>query len=75
MNNNTNNKAKCHQCEFLDWNFFDGSYSFDGVHQCGLHGGAIVDPDGEQPDLDHHGGCGFIPLQGVRQYSIPPWLW
>lgn len=37
---------------------------------CGLHGCARVDPDGPQQDLDHQGGCGFIPASRPRQLEL-----
>ena len=50
-------KARCRQCEYLN-------------QDCGLHGRARVDPDGEQPDLNHHGGCGFNRATEPRQYNL-----
>lgn len=61
--------ARCHQCHFLNWYFIDHTH-VSAPWFCGLHGGALVDPDGEQQDLDHHGGCGFMPLEGSRQLRL-----
>lgn len=52
-------KAKCSQCRYLNYNFFDGTYENKVPPFCGLHGRARVDPDGEQRNLNHEGGCGF----------------
>ncbi|MBQ1611159.1 MAG: hypothetical protein II087_04600 [Muribaculaceae bacterium] len=46
-------------------------YEYDGKsHFCGLHGGEIVDPNGEQPDLDRKGGCGYIPKEEPQQLEL-----
>lgn len=66
-------KTRCYECMFLNWDFLSGEY-WPGDWFCGLHGGAPVDPNGNQPDLNHHGSCGFIPLEGQRQFVIPPYL-
>ena len=62
-------KAKCRQCEFLNWDFITNDYE-SGPWFCGLHGRSRIDPDGDQPDLNHHGGCGFIKATAVRQYQL-----
>lgn len=56
-------KIKCRLCVNLDYNAFFRRYEnrSDGEHFCGCHGMAQVDPDGEQLNLDHRGGCGFFP--------------
>lgn len=56
---------------FLNWFFVTGEY-WAGDYFCGLHGSASVDPDGEQIDFDHHGGCGFVKIEGSRQLVFPP---
>ena len=55
---------------FLNWDFITGEYE-SGPWFCGLHGGARVDPDGVQRDLDNRGGCGFIANRETRQIRIP----
>lgn len=62
-------KARCRQCMCLNFDFILDEYE-SGDWFCGLHGHACVDPDGEQPDLDHQGGCGFIEAEEPRQYSL-----
>lgn len=62
-------KTRCKTCEFLNWDFITGDYT-PGPWFCGLHGRTSVDPDGEQRDLDHRGGCGYIKSTEPRQYSI-----
>ena len=37
---------------------------------CGLHGCTRVDPNGKQQNLDHDGGCGFIPKHQPEQLTI-----
>lgn len=66
-------KARCHECFYLNWYYLTGEY-WAGDWFCGLHGSATVNPDGNQPDFDHKGGCGFHPIQGTRQMTIPPWM-
>ena len=48
----------------LDYDFLSGRYEQrpNGQHVCGLHGCTPVNPDGEQVNLDHKGGCGFIKM-------------
>lgn len=62
-------KARCRQCEYLNFDFIFNVYE-SGDWFCGLHGRALVDPDGEQPDLDHKGGCGFNKAEESRQFSL-----
>ena len=62
-------KAMCRQCEYLNWDWLTHEYE-SGPYFCGLHGRASVDPDGEQPDLNHKGGCGFSPSSEPRQYNL-----
>lgn len=52
-------KARCRNCMWLNYDFFDKKYERDGEPFCGLHGRASVDPDGWQQNLDRRGGCGF----------------
>ncbi|MBR1464303.1 MAG: hypothetical protein IJ604_13145 [Prevotella sp.] len=58
-------KIKCRLCTYLDYDFFERRFEnrTEGNHYCGLHGRAQVDPDGEQVNLDHRGGCGFCSKQ------------
>lgn len=55
-------RAKCRHCVALDYDFIEDRPDFrsDGHHVCGLHGCAPVDPDGDQPNFNHYGSCGFI---------------
>lgn len=62
-------KARCRSCYWLNWDFISGEY-VSGQWFCGLHGGTCVDPDGEQRDLNHHGGCGYVFASGMRQLRI-----
>lgn len=62
-------KARCRQCEYLNQDWLTREYE-TGEWFCGLHGRAHVDPDGEQPDLNHHGGCGFNRATEPRQYNL-----
>lgn len=59
---------RCRECFFfqhyIPTNEYDRSRNF-----CGLHGCTTVDPDGEQRDLDHSGGCGYVP-NIVRQLTV-----
>lgn len=66
-------KARCNKCHYLDYDVFTDSYHFgvwDNRHRCGLHGCAEVDPEGEQPNLDRHGSCGFMPIYKPRQLRL-----
>lgn len=64
-----NRRARCRDCQFLNWNFLTNEIEDDGNgHFCGLHGGASVDPDGMQLNLDHKGACGFSSKN--RQLSL-----
>lgn len=62
-------KARCRECYYLNWNYLTLDYEV-GDWFCGLHGMAAVDPDGDQPDLNHHGGCGFHKADEPRQYQL-----
>ena len=55
----TENKTRCRQCAYLDYDFLDDIKEITEEHFCGLHGRVRVDIDGKQPDLNHKGGCGF----------------
>lgn len=63
-------KARCRRCYYLNLDFIDLTYEDDCPPFCGLHGRSRIDPDGEQPDLDHHGGCGFSPKEQEYQLSM-----
>ena len=54
-------KVKCKTCAWLNYSFIFDRYQQrkKGDNICGLHGGASVDIDGEQPNLDNRGGCGY----------------
>ena len=62
-------KARCRSCYWLNWDFVTDDYECRPWF-CGLHGGTRVDPDGEQRDLNHHGGCGYVFASGMRQLRI-----
>lgn len=62
-------KARCKSCYWLNWDFASNEY-VGGPWFCGLHGCARVDPDGEQRDLDHRGGCGYMFADGMRQLRL-----
>lgn len=65
------NKAQCRKCQHLDYDHLSDQKEFcqAGEHFCGLHGRTRVDPDGEQMDLNHKGGCGFIQKQPTPKPS------
>lgn len=64
-------KARCNTCLCLDYSFMLDRYEYDGKsHFCGLHGGETVDPNGEQPNLDRKGGCGYIPKEEPQQLEL-----
>lgn len=63
-------KARCRNCECLNFDFVSGKYEFPEHDFCGLHGRTRVDLDGDQPDLNHHGGCGFMPKQGEKARQL-----
>lgn len=69
MKDDTRQSARCRECYWLNLDVFSDEYE-SGEWFCGLHGRAAVDPDGEQPDLDHRGGCGFSEFHGERQFSL-----
>lgn len=52
-------KMKYRRCRYLNYDFLDEKYEPELPPFCGLHGRTKVDPDGEQQDLNHRGGCGF----------------
>ena len=52
-------KMKCRRCKYLNFDFLEDKYEPESPPFCGLHGRTEVDPDGEQQNLDHRGGCGF----------------
>lgn len=62
-------KARCRSCYWLNWDFISGEY-VSGQWFCGLHGCTRVDPDGEQLDLDHRGGCGYMKATEPRQLRL-----
>lgn len=67
------NKMRCADCYWLDWDFVTHRHiplRNPGFHYCGLHGRAQVDPNGEQQNLDRHGGCGFMPVQEPIQLEL-----
>lgn len=55
----TTSKMRCNRCEYLNYDFICHCYEPDDPPFCGLHGRERVDPDGEQADLNHRGGCGY----------------
>lgn len=63
---------RCWKCQHLDYDHISDCQEQPqpGEHFCGLHGRTRVDPDGEQMDLDHHGGCGFSPRKQAVQLSL-----
>jgi hypothetical protein len=64
-------KARCRTCEYFEWYFITGEKDHDFMKsRCGLHGGAVVDPDGEQPNMDHRGGCGYNPEHRVNVVQL-----
>lgn len=63
-------KMKCRRCRYLNYDFLNDKYEPELPPFCGLHGRTKVDPDGEQQDLDHRGGCGFIPTSRPRQLEL-----
>jgi hypothetical protein len=60
---------RCYGCEYLNYDFLDDIYEH-GEPFCGLHGRAPVDPNGPQQDLNHHGGCGYSPIDKGAQTSL-----
>lgn len=62
-------KSLCRRCHYLNLDFITGEHA-GGDWFCGLHGRSRVDPDGEQQDLNHRGGCGFIPRTDSGQLSL-----
>ena len=66
------NPMRCWRCAYLDYDCIGECQEqpLPGEHFCGLHGRARVDPDGEQMDLDHHGGCGFAPRKEAVQLEL-----
>lgn len=48
------------ECINLNYDYITDQYELDLPPFCGLHGHARVDPDGQQQNLDHCGGCGFV---------------
>lgn len=58
-------KMRCRECFCYNYDFISNKYEV-GRSICGLHGGASVDPDGIQRNLDNRGGCGFIPKYGQQ---------
>lgn len=65
-------QMRCADCYWLDWDFVTHQHITprEGYHYCGLHGSARVDPEGEQRNLDRHGGCGFTPVQEPIQLVL-----
>lgn len=65
-------RMRCWRCAYLDYDCISDCQEQPqpGEHFCGLHGRTRVDPDGEQMDLDHHGGCGFSPRKQAVQLSL-----
>ena len=52
-------KMRCRRCMNLNYFHLTGRYEPELPPFCGLHGRVRVDPNGQQQDLDHLGGCGF----------------
>lgn len=63
-------RARCKSCFYLNWNWITDTRDMNPPYFCGLHGRAIVDPDGEQENLDHNGGCGYSPKETSYQLSL-----
>jgi hypothetical protein len=61
---------RCKECWCLNYDFFEHRNIDTGRPRCGLHGGATVNPDGPQVNLDNRGGCGFIPKGTERQLTL-----
>ena len=53
-------KMRCKRCTNLNYDYLTDRYEPDLPPFCGLHGRVRVDPNGQQQDLNHLGGCGFI---------------
>ena len=54
----------------LNYDYLTGRYEPDLPPFCGVHGRIRVDPDGQQQDLDHRGGCDFIEKNEPVQLSL-----
>lgn len=74
-------KARCRKCYYFDFSPFMAQFgetcqmqrekaNRTGEHFCGQHGGAEIDPDGEQRSLDRKGSCNFVPEKTTRQLTI-----
>lgn len=65
-------KARCRKCNYLDFDLLHDQVEIvdSNQHFCGLHGRAIVNPDGEQPNLNNHGSCGFSPRIKAVQLTL-----
>ena len=59
-------KARCKTCEYFCLNMLSNTYERDLPPFCGLHGRTRIDPDGEQRNLDHNGGCGYHKKEPVQ---------
>ena len=62
-------RMRCHDCYWFKWSFLTGKHTADKP-QCGLHGGATVNPDGPQQNLNNRGSCGFLPLHKEKQLTL-----
>ena len=52
---------------YYNWDFLTGKNEYNGKSSyCGLHGRTQVDPDGDQVNLDHRGGCGYRRREPVQ---------
>ena len=63
-------KARCNNCEYLNWNFLTDEREQNSTPFCGLHGRAHVDPNGQQMNLDSHGGCDYTPKHKPQQLTL-----
>lgn len=63
-------KMRCRRCRNLNFDFLSGKYEPELPPFCGLHGRTEVDPDGEQQNLDHRGGCGFSDKNKIIELKI-----
>jgi hypothetical protein len=65
-----NRKMRCRRCQCLNYDFLSETHEWNSPSFCGLHGRIRVNPDGPQQDLDHRGGCGFIPSKQIIQLEL-----
>lgn len=68
-----NNKMRCRRCCWFNYNFLFSRYEVTDKPFCGLHGGARVNPDGKQQNLNGRGGCGFWERVEAVQLELFDW--